>query len=430
MHARRFFISCATTEFCSYRNELRQYLTTATRDVKVQEEFVVGGGTLLEKLDDYIANASAVLHLVGKTAGTKPTPTEVRTILAKYPDFRDDLREIQTDLDPESCPLTYTHWEAFLAIYHRVPCIIFLADDNSVRELGWKFDPVEEAAQGAHRARLMALGRDRLTFPFADARDVAISFYRSYEDEMAGAALDSAITTTAFRWPSVASPVEYPLADRENEFARFLSLITGASTERILLFHGPSDRGKSTLLDEFEKIAAKSVPLRCGRGELKNGASLREVLWNISEDLRPTVRFPRFDRELERQVPESLRTAFLRDLAEAQVPVLLILDTYEQATDEAKRWVEEQLFRRVLRRDSLRIVLAGQSVPQVDARAPWAHVAFRSELPLISDPAHWCRFRKVIGLTEYDDNDVETLVKAAAGSPRLIRTLLSNLQQV
>lgn len=425
--SRQFFISCVSTEFRTYRGELRNHLTTATREVKVQEDFAVGPATLLEKLDDYITNANAVLHLVGKSAGSKPRPPEVRAILDKYTDLASALPELQEDLGSQSCPFTYTQWEAFLAIYHRIPCFIYLADDASIREPGWIEDPGENAAQQAHRARLHSLGRDRATFPFADARDVALSFYRSYEDEAAGATFATSTDRGGIvTWPSVSSPVTYPLADREKELERFLELISGRCPERMLLLYGPSDRGKSTLLAELERIASGCPPLRCGRAEFKNGPTLRDVLWSLSRDLSPGVRFPRFQRELDRNSVEALRTAFLQDLSEASCPVLLILDTYEQATDEARRWVEDSLFWRVVRQDGLRLVVAGQTVPEPDAR--WARFAMRHELPPITDPVHWLRFREQLGVTCTDES-LCTLVTAARGSPRMMGTLLSNLLQ-
>ena len=91
---RRCFISCASAEFRTYREELRRYLTSSIAEVKVQEDFTNGPATLLEKLDDYIANASAVLHLVGKWAGSRPKPAEVRAILERYADFADGTARI------------------------------------------------------------------------------------------------------------------------------------------------------------------------------------------------------------------------------------------------------------------------------------------------------------------------------------------------
>jgi hypothetical protein len=427
--SRRFFISCVSDEFRAYRAELRGYISGLSREVKVQEDFGVGAATLLEMLDDYISAASAVLHLVGKSSGSKPQPSEVRTILARYPDFDDALLELKPDLDAETSPFTYTQWEAFLALYHRVPCFVYFADDTSVREPGWIADPAAEAAQTLHRQRLEALGKGRATLPFDDARDVALSFFKSFEDEATGASFATEEAEAApVNWPDVPSSVTYSLADREPEVDFFLKLISGRSKERIFLLSGASDRGKSTLLHELANIAARFPPLQYGRGEFKNGLPLRDILSYLADDLGKFVRFQRFRREVDRGSTQ-MRTAFLQDLAEARYPVLLILDTYQEANDEAKSWVENHLLRLVSRTNGLRIVLAGQRVPVAEPSSPWAPFASCRELSLITDPAPWFRYRDALGLTEYSEETVIAFVKAAKGSPRLLGTLLSNLRQ-
>lgn len=427
--ARRYFISCASVEFRSYREELRRHLTNAAAEAKVQEDFTAGAATLLEKLDDYIGNASAVLHLIGNWAGSRAQPAEVRAILNRHPDFAEALPELQAELAPGTCPFTYTQWECYLAIYHRIPCFVYIADDASRREPGWVEDPQERAAQDAHRERIRSLGHDRTTLPFADARDVALSFYRAFESQVAGATFAQAtFEPLRIKWPEAPPPQPYRLADREKEFRMFLGLLAEQSSERLLLLHGPTDRGKSSLLAVFEQQARALPPVVCGRADFKNGPSLRDVLDNLSQDLR-AIRFVRFERELRRPVEEPLRRAFLQDLSESRNPVVLLLDDYEEATDEAQRWVEQSLFSLARRFDGLRIVVAGQKVPALEASALWASVAHSHELPPITDPVSWCRYlREVLGVTGIPDEHVVTMVKAARGSPRPLSTLLAGLQ--
>ena len=77
---RRYFISCVSAEFRAYRLDLKGHLTSNRVEVKIQEDFSAGSATLLEKLDDYICNATALLHLIGKSTGASPSPAEVRAI--------------------------------------------------------------------------------------------------------------------------------------------------------------------------------------------------------------------------------------------------------------------------------------------------------------------------------------------------------------
>jgi hypothetical protein len=343
---RRYFISCASAEFRTYREELRRHLTTTTAEAKIQEDFANGPATLLEKLDDYIVNCGAVLHLVGKWAGWRPKPAEVRAILGRHADFGAVLPELASWLDPETCPFTYTQWESYLAIYHRIPCFIYIADGASAREPSWTEDPAETAAQDAHRDRLYSLGHDRETFTFSDAREVALSFYKAFESHVSGAALAPGLRPQSHvAWPKPSVPQPCQLADRECECRLFFDLLSVDSATRILLMHGPSDRGKSLLLAEFERQTRALSRVACGRAEFKGGPSLREVLSELSQDLAGAVRFARFDREVQRMAEEPLRSAFLQDLCETRLPVVLLFDTFEDATDEARRWLEHSLFR-------------------------------------------------------------------------------------
>ena len=50
-------------------------------DVAVQEDFVVSGGSTLQKLDKYIKVCHGVVHLIGKATGAAPEPVAVQALL-------------------------------------------------------------------------------------------------------------------------------------------------------------------------------------------------------------------------------------------------------------------------------------------------------------------------------------------------------------
>jgi hypothetical protein len=421
----RIFISCVSAEFRGYRDQLRGCLTSPGNEIKVQEECRDGGGTLLEKLDDYINSCQAMIHLVGDGCGCAPQPAEVRNLLGRYPDLPTALPELAAAFQPDRCPFTYTQWEAFLAIYHRVECFIYLAATGTQREPGWTASPSDSASQEAHRARLRELGQDRRMVPFDDARDVALRFLNSITLPTQIEPDESTASRPAISWPAPPPRFEYPLADREAEFDTFVRLITGQTPERIYLISGPSDRGKSVLVEQFAELALR-LGVRCAHEEFKSGLPLPEVLWDLAHDLAP-LRFPRFERERQRDATDALRTAFLQDLDETRVPILLVLDTYEQATEEAKQWVEDSLLPHFRRHDGLRLVLAGKIVPEAEGHV-WARLAIRRELPPIREVAPWHDYsRRVLGLA-HPDNDIRLLVEAAQGSPRVLGSLLGNLK--
>lgn len=139
----------------------------------------MGGGTLLGKLNDYLTRCDGILHLVGKAAGAAPTVAETHALLARYPDL---AAFVSPDCDLDRLRITYTQWEAYLAIYNHVKCYVFIASGNSVREPMWTADPGDEESQRLHLERLFRLGIDRKVVPFDDAREIAIEFLSSVLD--------------------------------------------------------------------------------------------------------------------------------------------------------------------------------------------------------------------------------------------------------
>ncbi|MBK7003193.1 MAG: hypothetical protein IPH35_25730 [Rhodoferax sp.] len=115
------FISCASTEFLGYRKALRGHLTSHIGEAKVQEDFGNSGGSLLEKLDDYIQRSSAVLHLIGDWAGSYAQPAEVQAMLKRHPTLATALPELQINPHATPHPFSYSQWECYLALFHGFP---------------------------------------------------------------------------------------------------------------------------------------------------------------------------------------------------------------------------------------------------------------------------------------------------------------------
>lgn len=423
----RIFISCVSTEFRTYRTDLRAALTSSGREIKIQEDFQDGPGTLLEKLDHYITRCQAVIHLVGSSTGERAKPAETRWLLDTYPDFARVMPELAAWLDPLSCPFSYSQWECFLALYHRVPCFIYRAGDASKREADWVEDPAAVAAQAVHVDRLRALGQDRRMTDFTDSRDVALRFLNSYFSE--GGQAPASVAGVVV-WPALAPSTTYPLADREREFAEFLALLRDDSPHRLLGIHGPSDRGKSALLAEFFQFSRRQPGILSAYAEFKHNTPLSEVLQDLRRDLN-AVRFPRFDRYRDTGPAEMLRQAFLLDIEESPCPVVLILDAFEAATDEVSQWVLSRLLPLCDSYTGIRVVLGGKTLPDLQANRRVAGRVRCFELPPIRDPAPWCAYgRRVLGLApeKLPDAHITTLVTAAQGSPRAVSALLSNLK--
>ncbi|MGO9741557.1 MAG: tetratricopeptide repeat protein [Roseiarcus sp.] len=147
------FLSTVTDEFRDYRDLLIHDLTRHDVAVKVQEDFNDLGGFTLDKLDTYIRHCDAVVHLVGEMCGSAPGALELEALEEKH---RDRLAKFPA-LGPE---VTYTQWEAWLALLHAKTLVIAKAKPDAVGR-GPKFAPTDatRALQAAHLERLKRITR-------------------------------------------------------------------------------------------------------------------------------------------------------------------------------------------------------------------------------------------------------------------------------
>lgn len=167
---KKLFLSAVSNEFEAYRSLLAGDLKRPTLDVAVQEDFGVIDGTTLQKLDTYIRACDGVVHLIGKAVGAIPETITVQALLARYPDLPDKLPPLAAALALPDSGISYTQWEAFLAIYHQRPIFVYrptdfdLAHCDCPRAPRFAQDAAQEQAQREHYARIRALGRDRGQF--------------------------------------------------------------------------------------------------------------------------------------------------------------------------------------------------------------------------------------------------------------------------
>jgi tetratricopeptide (TPR) repeat protein len=144
----KVFLSTVSDEFGAYRDLLRKDLTRPNVEVKVQEDFKDLGGDTLDELDVYIAHCDCVVHLV-----------------ADLPPLGEALGD--------GVDVSYTQWEAWLALYHRKPLLIAKAAEKAER--GPKHAPTDasRAAQADHLARLNAVGRHAAARTFTSLDNLA-----------------------------------------------------------------------------------------------------------------------------------------------------------------------------------------------------------------------------------------------------------------
>jgi hypothetical protein len=145
------FVSCVSDEFekpggpfPGLRSDLRHYLARARCHMIVQEDFPQTHEDTVEKLAGIVSQSAAVLHLVGAVPGAVANPRAVAAFRAGTQDVLDGHPELKADLG-DFAGVTYTQWEAYLALHYNVPLFVYATDKG-------------DAAQATHLKRLR-LGR-------------------------------------------------------------------------------------------------------------------------------------------------------------------------------------------------------------------------------------------------------------------------------
>ena len=174
----QLFLSTVSAEFLSYRERLRHLLTRPDVEVKVQEDFIVTGDETLEMLDTYIQGCDGVIHLVGDMTGAMAKPQSVAAIATRYPELasRLPLAEFLQAVGPS---LSYTQWEAWLALWHGKRLYIAIPSDGAQRDEKYRCEPEQQALQLAHLARLRSVSR----YPgikFSGQENLAAEVLRSF----------------------------------------------------------------------------------------------------------------------------------------------------------------------------------------------------------------------------------------------------------
>jgi tetratricopeptide (TPR) repeat protein len=137
--AKSVFISCVSEEFENpggrypgLRTDLDRYLRPAQCDVCVQEILPQMPVDTIEKLDSRIRDCAAVIHVVGEKSGAIANVDAVRAYLDAEPSFLASRPELKTALGDLS-DLTYTQWEAFIALHRNIPLFVYASDGASAQ---------------------------------------------------------------------------------------------------------------------------------------------------------------------------------------------------------------------------------------------------------------------------------------------------------
>ncbi len=148
---RRIFLSTVTSEFKSLRGKLDATLRPAGFNPEFQEIFPNTDSDTVRMLADKIQHDAMVVHIVGHQPGAVANPRAVAdllrnipadTLLANQPELRAALGDLSG--------ITYTQWEALLALHFGIPLLVFVpADAMQANKVSPSF------AQKDHLSRLL-----------------------------------------------------------------------------------------------------------------------------------------------------------------------------------------------------------------------------------------------------------------------------------
>ena len=187
------FISAVTDEFKSYRDAVAKWLEGPGVRIETQEKFIALGKTTLVKLSDYIHECDAVVHLVGDRTGNESgsvaNAVAVQSLLEAHRDLPHSLGLTSETINR----LTYTQWEAWLAIYHNKRLFIAVPEATAPRDKRLEDEAKSNAQlenQKVHLAALAERGRypevrfansDKLCLGLMPLRDI---FVRGARNEL------------------------------------------------------------------------------------------------------------------------------------------------------------------------------------------------------------------------------------------------------
>jgi hypothetical protein len=235
-------------------------------------------------------------------------------------------------------------------------------------------------------------------FDRADVDDISFDLKR-YDRFHADDHFDDIIAwlggTLSITAPSTASTIPWPaavvfppnaLADRKDTCAFFSAMLTGATPESVACVMADSGTGKSHLLDALQASAAAALaaPNRVAHVRNLQEHTVDGLVETLSGALGGYACFPSYKASVKNGKSEKAQhIAFLDDLCSWTTPALIILDTWDKATHEVRKWITDHLLPGINQAPGLKLVLAGQLHVDFPAAAPSRilHIPLANDIP-------------------------------------------------
>jgi len=227
------------------------------------------------------------------------------------------------------------------------------------------------------------------------------------------------------------------IANYKEHTQAFNALLQKDCNKPILLFKGESGTGKSTLLKNCRTLIQKDI--HQVSVDLRNTSNVMQIFYKLVESLT-LEHFDNFKQHLDeitRQLNINvngntqggvgniiniecenaaleqraerytvLTNAWTKEINNLHNPCVLLIDVYEQANSEIKRWIDGDLLSCAADSRQMRVVIAGKSVPE---SFEWDYRCELKELYGVPEAEEWLPVVKAMGRRIPAQNPIDFL---------------------
>ncbi len=226
------------------------------------------------------------------------------------------------------------------------------------------------------------------------------------------------------QWPAPLPSHSRLLADRREEFEIFDRMVTGRCLERVLLLKGVSGSGKSVLMAELTGYAS-SLGLPVAHADCK-GCPTVDALFNTFMFAVAPGTLP----GSETATGFSRLHAMIEDLTALDRPIVFALDTWQDSSDEVRKWIGQLLLRNLPRMPGVVVLIGGQKGLPEHKDQTWAEYAVLRNLEPITSVEDWYEYtQRKWPSVDIPKVMVETITRAVGpqSGPNVIVSLLGTL---
>ena len=255
------------------------------------------------------------------------------------------------------------------------------------------------------------------------------------------------------------------LANYGEHLALFRTLLADDCRQSVLLFRGESGVGKTALLNAcVTEAKRKADEIHCVSIQLRYAyVSIAEIFYRLGGYIgwphlanfmarvaafqeAPTINIEKnwmvgqnhisvalhAESPADRQLRQAALTdAFFHDLRALSQPLLIVMDTYEDAHTEVQQWLDGPFLSRVAQTLQVRVLVAGQQVPDAH-NIEWGFCCQAQDLYGVHEAAHWlpvvAAMNRIIPAPD-PHSWLAGICHALKGRPNAIMQIIENLPQ-